>query len=233
MKAQSRVLIIGILLMGSAYTLFATPAQSWLFLNLNTELSEKETASVQVWDRDYNKEDKKQHLYFINLAYKRAISKNTKAYAGVFNMFYVQESKADALELSGNDFELRPWQGLYHKVGKIGQTSVGSFTRLEERFIYKNNYDFDLRFRERLSLAQPIGKKLGLKVTSEILINLDDDASGRLFAPQEMRHCLSFNMKVYDSLKVEAGYGVFLKNKADNHGIWIVSMNYLFSPWSR
>lgn len=189
----------------------ASDEQTWLFVNLNKKIGQKSIVSLQLWNRNYHPEAGHNQLYFINLAYKRALNKRIRLYAGVFNILYEKAPQRLAYEtVNFNHYGLVPWQGLYTNLGRIGNVSFGSLTRIEEHFLFKESYDFDLRFRERLYCKYPIWKDvIRFNATTEILIYIDDDQTGLLVNPYEIRSYVGLVFKLNPNVLIEVDYGVF------------------------
>ncbi|APD07318.1 hypothetical protein UJ101_01808 [Flavobacteriaceae bacterium UJ101] len=197
-----------------------TNQQSWVFINSNFKFSDKTTVGIQAWDRHWYGKDYQRDMFFLNPVVKYKSGKKTILQTGIFNIFDVKNN-AEGVPVSKtkDHFEFRPWQGVFLDHFKIGKTKVSTLTRLEERFIFTEDYDFDLRFRERVILKRPFGPKFFAQGFSEIIVNVDDDATGLFLNPYELRNHIGLGTKLNPKTTVELGYEFYYNRKNYGGGI--------------
>ena len=210
-----------ILFFGMILRLFSqdTNQQSWIFLNNNIKLSDKVTIGLQLWDRHWYGEDYQRDMFFVNPVFRYKTGIKTKILAGVFNIFDIKNNaEGIPLDKTEDHFEFRPWQGFQVDHITKRKIKITTLSRLEERFIFKEKYNFDLRFRERVTIQYLLTQIFFAKGFSEIIMNIDDD-TGLLFNPYELRNHIGMGIKMNSNITMELGYEFYYER--ENYGAGI------------
>ena len=212
--------------------------QSWLFLNFDYKLSDKNIVALQFWNRAFYQKAYNHNLYFANIAYNHTHTVKTHFLGGVFNVMNVKEDIAEvASEETKDTYTLIPWQGVSHDLFHIGKGVVGTLTRFEEHMNFSNGYDLDIRFRERLQFRHPLSSNLSLNATTEVLIFLDEEGSEDFFNPHELRTFIGLNYHLGTKILLEADYAIYHTRNRDNslqysfsNHMYMLSIDYILTP---